>query len=50
MILTRYPLRVDAGFLVRKRWEWMGFSPGGRYEPGVSQAYAWVRLISAKNL
>ena len=30
VISTRYPFRVDAGFLVRKRWEWTGFSPGGR--------------------
>ena len=24
-ISTRYLLRVDTGFLVRKRWEWIGF-------------------------
>ena len=25
VISTRYPFRVDTGFLVRKRWEWTGF-------------------------
>ena len=34
-ISTRYLLRVDTGFLVRKCWEWTGFSPGGRREPDV---------------
>jgi len=28
VISTRYPFRVDTGFLVWKRWEWTGFSPG----------------------
>jgi len=42
-ISTRHSFRVDAGFLVRKCWEWTGFSPGGRREPD-------VRLIYSKNL
>ena len=25
VISTRYPFRMDTGFLMRKRWEWMGF-------------------------
>ena len=35
-ISTRYLLRVDTGFLVRKCWEWTGFSPGAPREPDVS--------------
>ena len=57
MISTRYLFRVDTGFLVRKCWELTGFSPDGRRElarnrcaPAARQVYAWVRLISAKNL
>jgi len=36
---------VDAGFLVRKRWEWTGFSPSGRCALTRDQRTPGVSLI-----
>ena len=49
-ISTRYLLRVDTGFLVRKCWEWTGFSLGERYELGRVRDELGVRLIFSPSL
>ena len=40
-ISTRYLLRVDTGFLVRKLWEWTGFLARWTVQAGTSPGRTW---------
>ena len=41
VISTWYPFRVDAGFLVRKRWEWTGFLARRAVRAWTSSGRTW---------